>query len=338
MLVSGIFLSDILDPSGSLSDDISPALDRVEDLLLETVGDCHEIVSHLLVSGGKRARPLLVLLTSCMGSGINDAVIRAAAGIELIHLGSLYHDDVMDNAYIRHGSITAHRLWGKSAAILAGDFLFAKAGVLGLNLDKRAIAVQTEAFQRMISGQLSETLGISDSLDPLEAYIEVSRGKTGSLIAASAQVGAILGDASLSTLEPLRDFGESIGVAFQLVDDVIDLSGKSGKTPGSDIRAGVMSLPILLLSNAAKDDRDSAVLLEEIERVRRHSGACGSDDYSSEMNAVLAHLRKHDVTARTLEIARTWGDKAKHALKKLPECAPRDALLAFVETVVSREF
>ncbi len=284
---------------------------------------------HLVDAGGKRIRPVLVLLASELGTTHNQDVIDAAVVVELTHLATLYHDDVMDDAPTRRGVATAHNIWGNSVAILTGDLLFARASQVVSRLGERALTLQADTFERLCLGQLHETVGPQPGEDAVAHYIRVLADKTGSLIAASAELGAMFSDAPREYLEPLRKYGEKIGVAFQLIDDVIDIAeeGDSGKTPGTDLRAGVPTLPVLLLREQAKTDDQAAALVAIID-----SGL--QDD--AKLNHAVRQLREHPVAEAAYQEARRWALEAVEDLATLPESPVKDALRNFAEAVVDR--
>lgn len=289
---------------------------------------------YLYDAGGKRIRPLLALLTAQLGEGANQAVIDGAMALELTHLGSLYHDDVMDNADVRRGVPSAHAVWGNGIAILTGDLLFSRASQLMANNGERAIRLQADTFERLVLGQMHETVGPSAGDDPVDFYLQVLADKTGSLIAASAQAGALFSHAPSEYEQPLHEFGERAGVAFQLLDDVIDLSAdadETGKVPGTDLRAGVPTMPYLLLGR--RSDPASVALRERIDDgVARI--ADGAD--AAILDRPLAKLRDHDATDQTLRLARQWSEDAVAALAPIPDGAVREALVRFAEVVADR--
>ncbi len=227
--------------------DIESGLEAVEAGLLKQMtfadGLADVTSRYLLEAGGKRVRPVLTLLTAQLGAGNNPSVIQAAQAIEITHLASLYHDDVMDEAQMRRGVPSAQAVWGNSVAIITGDLLFARASRLVADLGERALTLQSDTFERLCLGQLHETIGPADGEDPIEHYLQVLSDKTGSLIATAAEVGVIFSDADTGYIQPLRTFGEKVGVAFQLIDDIIDLSSEieaTGKQAGTDLRSGVL--------------------------------------------------------------------------------------------------
>ena len=288
-----------------------------------------DTASHLMEAGGKRFRPLLVLLAAEVGDHPDsDEVITAACVVELTHLASLYHDDVMDEADLRRGADAAHTRWGNHVAILTGDFLFSKSSELTAELGAEAVKIQAQTFTRLVEGQILETVAPQPGEDPLEHYLDVVAGKTGSLIATSARYGARFGGATPEIEEALTAYGEIVGTAFQLSDDILDIasdSTESGKTPGTDLREGVPTLPVLM-AQASTDPAD-ARLLELL------AGDLTDDDRHAE---ALDLLRKHPALeqARAYVIARAA--EAKQHLAVVPEGPVRAALEAFADVVATR--
>lgn len=336
---------------------IDAGIERVEAGLIREVSFADSIADvstrYLLEAGGKRVRPMLTLLTAQLGAGITDDVVTAAEAIEITHLGSLYHDDVMDDSERRRGVPSAQTVWGNSVAILTGDLLFARASQLMASLGERAIRMQAGTFERLVLGQLHETVGPTDGEDPIAHYIQVLADKTGSLIAAAAQSGVVFSGADPVFEKPIVSFGEKIGVAFQLIDDVIDLSPQpeeTGKVPGTDLRAGVVTLPLLRLADLARTDAASADLLERIRRdVIVATPVVAGDPHDTNtqasrivpsrrtVDAIVAELREHEATRATLAEAHRWAREAVAALAPLPEGSVKKALTRFAETIVERQ-
>lgn len=315
---------------------IEQGLALVEEGLLREVAFADGIANvtsrYLLSAGGKRVRPLLTLLTAQLGDGATPEVLTAAEVVEITHLASLYHDDVMDEAEQRRGVPTAQEVWGNSVAILTGDLLFARASKLIGSLGSRAVELQADTFERLVLGQLHETMGPQAGDDPIEHYLSVLADKTGSLIAAAARLGVFFSNAPREYEAPVVEFGERIGIAFQLVDDVLDLSPQAeetGKLAGTDLRAGVTTLPLLYLRRRAADDRGSADLLARIEQ---GIAAPGAPDLVDAIEA----LRAHDVTAVTLAESHRWAEEAVAALAPLPDGTVKRALTRFAEVMVER--
>ncbi len=311
---------------------IESRMELVEQRLLDATKHTDAMVdsmaSHLAKAGGKRVRPVLLLLTSELGDPDSPDILDAAVVMEITHLATLYHDDVMDQASKRRGVDSAHIVWGNNVAILTGDLLFARASNIVARLGEEALTLQAKVFEQLVLGQLHETIGPKEGQDPLEHYLEVLRDKTGSLIALSARLGALLSGADKSYQEPLQLFGERIGVAFQLVDDLIDIEStkeESGKVAGTDLLAGVPTLPVLLL--AKYEDAESKALYQKIT----------SGLVAEELPQVLSRLRSHPVMAEARAETVRWGDQAIDAVKALPEGSVREALIAFASAVVDRK-
>ena len=306
----------------------------VEESLKQATSHADKIAGasarHLVDAGGKRVRPTLVLLTAQFGDAKKQAVIDAAVVVELTHLATLYHDDVMDDAPTRRGVPTAQMIWGNSIAILTGDLLFARASQVGSHLGEESLKLQADTFERLCLGQLHETIGPAVEDDAIAHYIQVMADKTGSLIAASARLGIMLSGAPREYLEPLGAYGEKVGVAFQLIDDVIDISeaGPSGKTPGTDLRAGVPTLPVLLLRRAAAaGDAEAVSLLALID------GGLADD---AQLQEALVRLRNHPVADEAYQEAKRWADDAVASIATLPAGSVKSALELFAQAVVDR--
>ncbi|MFK4082538.1 polyprenyl synthetase family protein [Kribbella sp. NPDC020789] len=287
---------------------------------------------HVMVAGGKRFRPLLVLIGAEFGSTpASSDVVKAAVVVELTHVATLHHDDVMDEAALRRGSATANARWDNSVAILSGDWLFARASDLVADLGPDAVRIQARTFGRLVEGQIRETLGVGEGQDPLKHYLSVIADKTGSLIATSALFGARFAGASEEIQESLRAFGEEIGVAFQLADDILDIagdSGQSGKTPGTDLREGVPTLPVLIFrAQADPSNPDDARLLELLDSDL-------SDD--ARLAETLELLRAHPAFTQAEDDVRRRAADARKLLTPLPEGPARQALDSLCDLVVTR--
>ena len=286
-----------------------------------------EAARHLLVAGGKRFRPLLVLLSAELGDPHADGVVSAALVVELTHLATLYHDDVMDEAALRRGAESANARWDNTVAILTGDYLFAQASEVVSHLGVEAVRLQAQTFSRLVQGQIAETLGPGEG-DPLQHYLQVVADKTGSLIATSALLGARTAGVAVELQAPLAAFGEQIGVAFQLSDDIIDVasdSAASGKTPGTDLREGVPTLPALLARRS--DDPATAELLDLLEADLSTDAA---------LAAALSALRRHPALDEARDVVRQRADSARALLDPLPDVPARAALEALCDLVVTR--
>jgi heptaprenyl diphosphate synthase len=324
--------------SRKLASAVDSGLERVDRALeveLRVTDSVADSASrYLYEAGGKRVRPMLALITSQLGDGITDAVIEGACALEITHLGTLYHDDVMDAAEKRRGVPSAHEVWGNSVAILTGDLLLSRASQIMSRHGERAIRVQADTFERLVLGQMHETVGPQDGEDPVAHYLNVLSDKTGSLIAAAAQVGLIFANGPAELERPLVVFGEKTGVAFQLLDDVIDLSddpAETGKVPGTDLRAGVPTMPYLVLGR-----RTDAASVDLRRRIDDGVERIAQGENPALLDAELDELRSHQATQDTLDLARSWSDEAIAALGALPRGAVREALTRFAEAVADR--
>lgn len=320
-----------------LAQALAQEMERIESDLSTAVENADGLVDqasrHLMAAGGKRLRPLLTLLVSQLGSGVNEDVRTAAVVVELTHLASLYHDDVMDSAPMRRGAPSAHEVWGNSVAILTGDLLFARASLLTAELGPEAVFIQAKTFERLCMGQLHETMGPTAQADPVEHYIQVLADKTASLLAASALLGAKYAGAPKDVQDTVAQYGEYVGVAFQLADDVIDLTSDgsvTGKTQGTDLREKVPTMPVLLLrelvASEAATDADRALL------------ALVDSDLSSDeaLARTIERLRVHPVVDLTRQRALEYAHAAIDALRPIADGPVKDALVKFAQALVDR--
>jgi heptaprenyl diphosphate synthase len=287
-----------------------------------------ETAHHLVAAGGKRLRPLLTLLTAQYGNPTGQGVIAAAVACEITHLATLYHDDVMDEAPLRRGVESANMRWGNTIAILTGDFLFAKSSDLLADLGPEAVRLQARTFERLVIGQIMETQGPNPGQDPLEHYLKVVADKTGSLIAASARYGGMISGAPTEITDTVTVFGEKIGVAFQLADDVIDIaseSNQSGKTPGTDLREGV---PTLVTLNVMKSNDPADAEL------KRLLSAPITDEPT--VQQVLVALRNHKALDESRQQLHQIAKEARGALGPLPVNDATGALMSLCDAVIDR--
>ena len=318
--------------SPELEATIASGLADVEGILNERIQGkylfANETSRHLVVAGGKRFRPLITILGSLVGTGVNERVLKAAAVCELTHLATLYHDDVMDEAPLRRGVESANSRWGNSVAILTGDYLFAKMSQILAELGPEAVKLQADTFERLVIGQILETQGPGSSDDPLEHYLQVVADKTGSLIATSLRFGAMFAGCTKEEIETLTEFGEKIGIAFQLADDIIDIASDSldsGKTPGTDLREGI---PTLVTLNAMKsnDPKDASLKLAL-------SGPIKSEE---KVQWVIQELRNHKAIAESRLQLQTIAKEARAALGPLPISETSTALYSLCDLVIDR--
>ncbi|MFF4275830.1 polyprenyl synthetase family protein [Streptomyces sp. NPDC001536] len=334
MTVVGPFGLSVRDQA--LEADVQAGLAAVEEGLLEAtkseVPFITEAAQHLVRAGGKRFRPLLVMLTAQFGDPYAPGVVPSAVVVELTHLATLYHDDVMDEASVRRGVDSANTRWGNSVAVLTGDFLFARASHILADLGPEAVRVQAEAFERLVTGQILETAGPQDGRDPVEHYLDVLGGKTGSLVAVSCRFGAMMSGADETVVDVLTQYGERLGVAFQLADDVLDIasdSRESGKTPGTDLREGIPTMPVLRLRERAA----RLGLAEDIALCELLDSDLADDARHAE---ALAALRAHPALEQARRDTVRFAEEARAALAPLPEGDVKAALMEMCDAVVHR--
>jgi heptaprenyl diphosphate synthase len=304
---------------------------RVEELMRSHIkGDYPLVIEtsrHLVEAGGKRLRPLLTLLAAQFGDPSNYDIIKAAVCCELTHLATLYHDDVMDDAVLRRGVISANKKWDNAVAILTGDYLFSKVSDMLADIGPEAVKLQAKTFERLVIGQIKETQGKSEGLTQIEHYMKVVADKTGSLIATSARFGALLSGANAQTVDSLTKFGEKIGVAFQVADDLLDISSDetaSGKTPGTDLKEGVPTL-VTLYVIAANNPADKDL-------VTKLKGPISENDLSGVINQLRSHKALTDVKDYLAKVAK----EANDLLVDLPEGSAKEALKSLTFALVNR--
>jgi heptaprenyl diphosphate synthase len=330
MVVRGGAVLEAADPA--LAASVQEGLEVVEQRLRDVVRSAHPMLDvaagHLAEAGGKRVRPLLALLASRLGDPHAPGVVDAAVVVELTHLATLYHDDVMDEAVVRRGAPSANARWTNTVAILTGDFLFARASDLTAGLGPEATRIQSRTFARLVEGQISETAGPADGQDPVEHHLQVLADKTASLLATSARLGAMTAGAPADLVEVVARFGEVFGTAFQLSDDLIDVlseTEKSGKTPGTDLREGIRTLPVLLV--LAGEDTEGARLRELLR---------GDLTDDARLAEALDLLRAHPAMAEARRRLTAYVEQARAVAGDLPGGPVREALLALTDFVLAR--
>ncbi len=305
---------------------------RVEELLRSHIVGKYPLVietsRHLVEAGGKRLRPLLTLLGAQFGQPNNEKVIQAAVVCELTHLATLYHDDVMDEAPLRRGVESANNRWGNTVAILTGDYLFAKTSALLADLGPEAVRIHAQTFERLVIGQIMETQGQTEGMSLLDHYTQVIADKTGSLIATSARYGAIFAGASAKDIEILTQYGEKIGILFQLADDIIDIASEtdeSGKTPGTDLREGVATMvTVHILESNNPDDAELKALLS-------------APIHDEEIVAsTLKALRTHTAMKISRDLLVKYADEAKGLVADLNNSPAKDALVSLCDAIITR--
>lgn len=311
---------------------VAEGMTAVEDVLAQHLAQGEDFVSekvmHLAFAGGKRFRPLMTLLCSEFGPNPGCAnVVRSAVLTEMVHLATLYHDDVMDEAERRRGVTSANSRWGNSVAILAGDALLAHASRLMGEIDTDTVAHFADTFQTLVTGQMRETIGVGSG-NPVEHYLKVVEEKTGVLIASAAYLGATQSGAAPEVVESCQRLGAAIGVVFQIVDDIIDIfsdPSESGKTPGTDLREGVFTLPVLY---ALEEDSPAGQELRGL-----LTGPLQSD---ADVARALELLGQTQGRQRALATVHEYLAAVERELEVLPDVPARAALGSLAAYTVDR--
>jgi heptaprenyl diphosphate synthase len=318
-------------PDAALEEEIRGRLDRVEEALEKAVVADSDLLSatarHLLQAGGKRFRPMLVLLAGYFGDPADPRLISGSVAIELTHLATLYHDDVIDESADRRGVPSANARWDNTVAILTGDYLFARASELSADLGPDICRLLARTIAVLCDGQIREVDASGETGQDETGYLEVIRRKTGVLIALSCRLGGMLSDAAPDHVETLDAFGESLGLAFQLSDDIMDVVSTQlelGKEPGTDLKEGVYTLPVLHALHEGPDR-------EELERIL----ALGPPD-GERLDRALEIVRNDG----SIEHARgAVGEEVRRAVglaKQLPDGAARHALIQLTRFLATR--
>jgi heptaprenyl diphosphate synthase len=318
----------------ALEDAVRVSLTNVEVALRDAVASADPVLAeagrHLVDAGGKRFRPLLVALAAQFGDAFAPEVTQAAVIVELTHLATLYHDDVMDEALVRRGAESANARWGNAIAILTGDYLFSRAADFAAALGTDAVRIQARTFSRLVQGQIAETVGPRDA-DPVQHHLRVISDKTGSLIGTAARFGAMYSGASPDITEALAMYGDTIGVAFQLSDDLLDIASESeasGKTPGTDLREGIPTLPVLFaLADEATDA--NTIRLRELLRP-------GPITEDARVLEALDLLRESTALKRARETVRGYAERSRAQLAGLPDVPARRALESLADFIADR--
>lgn len=289
-----------------------------------------EVIEYVLSCGGKRVRPMVLLLTAHALGEPSAKHINLAAVIELIHTATLLHDDVVDSSTLRRGNKTAHMIWGSNTSVLVGDFLYSRAFQLVVGLDNTQIMkIFAEATHYIAEGEILQLINCNNADATEEFYFDIIRRKTGRLFEIASQLAAILSDASNEQIEGLRQYGESLGLAYQLIDDVLDYSmsaDETGKNIGQDIADGKATLPLIYAMRQSSGN-DLALIREAIKS--------GSSEQLDEIMRIIKATNAIDYTAKA---AKSYATKAKQGLESLPASKYKTAMEQLADFVVDRSY
>jgi heptaprenyl diphosphate synthase len=318
-------------PDPVLEGEVRARLEEVETALEKAVRADSEMLAetarYLLAAGGKRFRPMLVLLSGYFGDPSDPRLIPGSVAIELVHAATLYHDDVIDEADSRHGVPSVNARWDNTVAILTGDFLFARASEISSDLGADVIALLARTIATLCDGQIREVEASGDVDQTREAYLEVIRRKTGALIATSCRMGGMLSAAAPRHVGVLEAYGEALGMAFQLSDDIMDVTSSAselGKEPGVDMKEGVYTLPVLLALAEGEDGAELRALLS--------AGPPEGERLARALEIVREPATIEGARAAVAEEV----DRARGLAERLPEGVARTALVQLAEFLAVR--
>lgn len=318
--------------SSLVADDMSDVNNLIVQRMDSSVALIPQLAGYIVAAGGKRLRPVLTLAAARMVGYQGERHKLLAAVVEFIHTATLLHDDVVDESDLRRGQASANAVFGNKSSVLVGDFLFSRAFVLMVEVGSLAVLdILSRASAVIAEGEVLQLQTTNDIATDEAAYLAVIKAKTAELFAAAARVGAEVADRPATECQALWDYGMNLGVAFQLIDDVLDYSAHQatlGKTVGDDFREGKLTLPVVL-AVAAADDDERAFWKRTIEDLDQE------DDDLARAQALMA---KHDTLAQTVARARQYGEAARRALAIFPDSPIRQALIDVVDFVVEREF
>jgi geranylgeranyl pyrophosphate synthase len=316
----------------AMREDLDLVRDRVAEAAHIDFPIVSGMVSDIVQAGGKKLRPLLLLLAGKAFTYDRDRLVTAAAGVELLHTASLVHDDSIDRAAIRRGKPTLNSKLNTGSVILIGDFLFAQSAILAAATDNtRVVSIFASSLGDICDGQLREMLSAHILQQDREDYLKRIFGKTASLFAGAAEMGAVIGGATEMEIQQLRGFGSDIGMAFQIIDDVLDLRGESsdlGKPAGNDLRQGVVTLPTMLFADTLPDGSSE---LETLERV-----VVGDETDNAVIDAIVDDIRESGALDRASDVATSYIESATTRLAVVQDFETRNQLQDLLDMTVSR--
>jgi octaprenyl-diphosphate synthase len=314
-----------------LAEDLTAVDALIHEHMKSPVGVIPNLAAHLIDAGGKRIRPLITLAAARLLGGGGDGPRKLAAAVEFIHSATLLHDDVVDVSAMRRGKQAANLIWGNSASVLVGDFLFARSFTLMVETgDIQVLDILARAASIIAEGEVMQLAAANDAETSRERYMEIIAAKTAALFAAAARAGAVSAGRPGLEAAALESFGRELGLAFQLVDDALDYGGLSqamGKNAGDDFREGKVTLPVILAREAG-DDGERAFWRRVV------AGDRTDDDF----HRAVALMKRHDALHQTIEAARDHANRACAALEALPANAYREALSELPAFVVERAY
>ncbi|WP_019904900.1 polyprenyl synthetase family protein [Methylobacterium sp. 77] len=326
------------DPESSLNDLVAlvaKGMERVNATILSRTGSdvamIPEVANHLIASGGKRLRPILTLATADLcGYAAGEGAVKLAASVEFMHTATLLHDDVVDESDMRRGRVAARIKWGNEASVLVGDFLLGQAFRMMVEVGSlRALDILSAAATVIAEGEVMQLTAAKNTETSEDEYLAVIRAKTAELFAAACEVGPVLAERPRAEQAACRSYGMNLGIAFQLIDDVLDYGGTSasmGKNVGDDFREGKITLPIVLAFRRGSEE----------ERTFWRRTLQDGEVAEADLDTALAILRKHRALEDTIDRARHYGAIARDALALFPNGPMKSALLQVVDFCIAR--
>ena len=309
---------------------------RVNALILERMQNevalIPQLAGHIVASGGKRLRPMLTLASARLCGYGGRRHVELAACVEFIHTATLLHDDVVDESLLRRGAETANAVWGNQASVLVGDFLFSRSFQLMVDAGSlEVLGILANASATIAEGEVRQLATVNRPETGAADYLKVIKGKTAALFAAACRIGAVIADRPHEEAEALEAYGMNLGMAFQLVDDVLDYSARQadlGKTVGDDFAEGKVTLPVILAYSRGNEE----------ERTFWRRGLCEDGRQAEDFRRAVALLKRHDALKETLEWARSRAGDAKRALRLFPDGPARTALADIADFCVDRVY
>lgn len=329
-------VTQVLDkPHDVLADLLAPQMEAVNGLIRDRMSSKHapripEVTAHLVDAGGKRLRPLLTIAAAEMCGYSGPYHVHLAATVEFIHTATLLHDDVVDESQQRRGRPTANLLWDNKSSILVGDYLFSRAFQLMVEPGSlRVLDILSNASATIAEGEVLQLTAARDLATTEDTYLQVVRGKTAALFSAATEVGGVIAGASDAHTSALFEYGDALGIAFQIVDDLLDVVGDSkatGKNIGDDFRERKLTLP-LIKAIAAGDDHERVFWKRTIEK---------GNQQQDDLDYAISLMKKHGAIEATRQDALSWAHKAQSAIRTLPDHPLRDILDQLALYVVER--
>ncbi len=322
-------------PHEKLAAHLAGGMDDVNALIRERMASKHapripEVTAHLVEAGGKRLRPMLTLAAAELCGYDGPYHVHLAATVEFIHTATLLHDDVVDESAQRRGRPTANLLWDNKSSVLVGDYLFARAFQLMVEPGNlRVLEILSNAAATIAEGEVLQLTAAQDLRTDESIYLQVVRGKTAALFSAATESGAVIAGADETLVQALFDYGDALGIAFQIVDDLLDYQGDTkatGKNVGDDFRERKLTLPVIK-AVARADAEERAFWSRTIEKGKQQDG---------DLEHALSLLQKHDALRDTRNDALAWAEKAKTAMAALPDHPIRQMLTDLADYVVAR--